>query len=344
MHPFRTLLVVFLSLVSVTVAAQVPTETLYPGLAGPALLDALRTGEPAARTLGYGPARDSMYTYDQRVYGRVRCVYTGTEVTISLAPGRDASTDVFALGINAEHTYPQSQGASSEPQKSDLHNLFPTRDNVNSSRGNLPFGESPDVSTTEWYRLGSRQSAIPTVAIDEWSERQGSTRFEPREDHKGNVARAMLYFAMRWPAANQQYLAPQIDDLVAWNEADPVDAAEFARMEYNARLQGNRNPFITDPTLARRAYRPATVAGEATPDAAPVLAVWPNPTRGAATVTTPGVSATVSVTDALGRTVWTSTSTGSTLLLPAGTWAPGVYAVRVTTATRTAVARLTVAR
>ena len=222
--------------------AQVPTETLYPGLAGPALLEALRIGEPVPRTLGYGPARDSMYTYDQRTSGHVRCVYTGYEITISLAPGRDASTDAFAQNINAEHTFPQSQGASSEPQKSDLHNLYPTRDNVNSSRGNLPFGESPDAQTTNWYRLAATQSGIPTTAIDEYSERLGSTRWEPREDHKGNVARAMLYFAMRWPAASQAYLAGQIDDLVRWNDADPVDDAEFARMEYNARLQGNRKP------------------------------------------------------------------------------------------------------
>jgi hypothetical protein len=321
---------------------------------GAALLDALRTGEAPARPIGYGPARDSMYTYDQRSFGRVRCVYTGHAVTISLAPGRDASTDVFALGINAEHTYPQSQGAGSEPAMSDMHNLFPTRDNVNSSRGNLPFGESPDASTTNWYRLATSQTGIPTVAIEEWSERQGSTRFEPREDHKGNVARAMLYFAMRWPSARQSYLAPQIDGLVAWNDADPVDAAEFARMEYNRRLQGNRNPFIVDPTLARRAYRPATVAGEDAPEAS-VLALrlaGPNPVRTSTTIAlTVGAAAEarVEVYDALGRVVATllegQASAGEQRLsFGASTLAQGVYVVRALVGVEVAAVRIVVVR
>ena len=339
----RIAAVAFLSLVTVTATAQVPHQTLYPGLTGTALLEALRAQEPVPHTLGYGPARDSMYTYDQRTYGRVRGVYTGYTITLSLAPGIDASTDAYTQHINAEHTWPQSQGASAEPQKSDLHNLFPARDAVNSSRGNLPFGESPDAQTATWYRDASRQSDIPTTDIDEWSERLGSTRWEPREDHKGNVARAMFYFAMRWPAASQTYLAGQIDDLVAWNDADPVDVAEYARMEYNARLQGNRNPFIADPTLARRAFRPGTVSDDEEPEALLALAVWPNPTRGAATVRTPG-PARVSVTDALGREVWRTASAGETVALPAESWAPGVYAVRVTTADGTASARFTVAR
>ncbi|HEX9950451.1 MAG TPA: endonuclease [Rubricoccaceae bacterium] len=343
-----------LTLAAVAASAQVPSETLYPGQTGTALLTALRTNEAAAHTLGYGPARDSMYTYDQRTYGRVRCVYTGHTVTITLGPGHDASTDVFALGINAEHTYPQSQGAGSEPAMSDMHNLFPSRDNVNSSRGNLPFGESPDASSTNWYRLATNQTTIPTVAIAEWSERQGSTRFEPREDHKGNVARAMLYFAMRWPSASQSFLAPQIDDLVAWNDADPVDAAEYARMEYNQRLQGNRNPFVVDPTLARRAYRPATVAGEdgTVADVLALSLAGPNPVRFSTTLAltlAESAAAHVDVVDALGRVVATlhdgPLGAGQTRLgLDASALAPGVYVVRAHLGVEVTALRIVVVR
>ncbi len=332
--------------------AQVPHETLYVGLSGEQVIQALRA-EAVPVTRGYGPARDSMYTWEQRTYGRLRCVYTGHEITIPLEPGRDASTEAFSRGINAEHTWPQSMGAGSEPQKSDLHNLFPTREGVNSARSNLPFGESPDAQTSAWYRLATSQSGVPSVALDEWSERQGSLRFEPREDHKGNAARAALYFYARWPAASTAYLQQMAAALVAWDEADPVDGAEWARHQYIAGLQGNRNPFVVDPTLARRTFLPGTVAGEPAPDAPAdrraltLSAPWPNPATTTASIhvgAPAGLAVRLVVTDALGRTVWTRDEAAGVVALPVGGWPAGVYAVRATSAGGAATQRLVLAR
>ncbi len=44
------------------------------------------------------------------------------------------------------------------------------------------------------------------------------------------------------------------DVLLTWHDADPVDAAEVARSLGVESAQGNRNPFIHDTTLVRRAY------------------------------------------------------------------------------------------
>ena len=44
-------------------------------------------------------------------------------------------------------------GASEEPQKSDMHHLFPCKDNINSSRGNNPYGENSDQLTDYWFYL-----------------------------------------------------------------------------------------------------------------------------------------------------------------------------------------------
>ena len=329
--------------------AQIPHETLYDGLYGPDIVQAIRS-ELAPATRGYGPARDSMYTWEQRTYGRLRCVYSGFEITIPLGAGRDASTEAFNRGINAEHTWPQSMGAGNEPERSDLHNLFPTRDAVNSARGNLPFGESPDHLTTAWYRGTASQTSLPLVALDQWSERQGSARFEPREDHKGNAARAALYFYARWPAASTAYLQGQVADLVAWSEADPVDADEWARMTYVASLQGNRNPFVVDPGLARRTFLPGVVAGEAPPVPAGIAlsAPWPTPAAHTATIRVDGpagVSVRLSAVDALGREVWAREGAAGAVALPVRQWAPGVYAVRAEAAGRPGAARrLVVAR
>ena len=173
-------------LVAILLAAPVfaqPQTVLYPGQTGAPLLSAIDADYSPALTLGYNPARDSLYAYEQRTDGELCGVYT--RFCIQLTPGADPSTDAFNKGVNAEHTWPQSMGAADEPSRSDLHHLFPAKANVNSSRGNEPYGEIVDADTDRWFRGASDQTTIPTVFIDEWSER-GPGRFEPREDHKGN--------------------------------------------------------------------------------------------------------------------------------------------------------------
>ena len=248
---------------SVPAAAQFQT-TLYPSQSGSALLQAIDADYSPALTLGYGPARDSLYTYQQRTAGALCGVYTA--FCVQLTPGVDASTDAFNKGVNAEHTWPQSLGAADEPAKSDLHALFPAKDNVNSSRSNVPYGEIPDAEADGWYREAASQSSIPSVFIDEWSEKDNdhpdpafTGRFEPRHDHKGNAARAVFYFRAVYPEqvaayGSQAFFDVQAPDLIVWHYSDPVDLAEFARSEWIAAKQGTPNPFVLDSTLARRAY------------------------------------------------------------------------------------------
>ena len=247
------------SLAALLLAAPVFAQSqtvLYPGQTGEPLLSAIDADYSPALTLGYNPARDSLYAYEQRTDGELCGVYT--RFCIQLAPGADPSTDAFNKGINAEHTWPQSMGAAAEPSRSDLHHLFPAKANVNSSRGNEPYGEIPDADTNRWFRGASDQTTIPSVFLDEWSER-GTGRFEPREDHKGNAARAVFYYRAIYPGQvaaynSQSFFDTQADDLMDWHTLDPVDLEEYARSAWIATLQGTPNPFVLDSTLARRAY------------------------------------------------------------------------------------------
>ncbi|MDT0631497.1 endonuclease [Rubrivirga sp. S365] len=255
-----------------TVGPYVPAAgeaTVLPDLRGGDLLAALRAEYAPARTLGYGPARDSLFTYEMETDGRLEAVYSGFSVAVP--PGVDPSATAADLGVNTEHVWPQSYGAGEEPLRSDLHHLFPARQTVNSSRGNLPFGEVPDDRAEAWYRLDQSQSATPRVAIDEWSER-GDGRFEPREDRAGDVARAAFYVAALYPAqagGAAAFFDGMRADLLAWNRQDPPDDAERARSAWIAMQQGTENPFVLDPTLADRAFggpappRPARDAGGA---------------------------------------------------------------------------------
>ena len=249
-----------------------PQTPLYPGSSGQPLLDALAADYAPAQALGYGPARDSLYAYEQRTDGALCGAYT--RFCIQLTPGVDPSTDAFHQGVNAEHTWPQSQGAADEPSKSDLHHLFPAKANVNSSRSNHPYGEIPDAAADGWYREASSQSTPPSVFVDEWSEKDNDHpdpawggRFEPRHDHKGNAARAVFYFRAIHAGqvaayGSEAFFDVQAPDLIRWHYDDPVDLEEYARSEWIAGLQGTPNPFVLDSTLARRAFGLSGGAGD----------------------------------------------------------------------------------
>ncbi len=225
--------------------------TLFPGQTGAELRASVRAAYAPAQTLGYGPARDVMYgQIDREDDGTVVGVYTG--FSVFLPDGVDPSSYLADNGINAEHTWPQSRGAADEPGRSDIHNLFPAKDNVNSARSNKPLAEIPDAQTQAWYRLDESQSAIPTDDIDAWSESAGST-FEPREVHKGNAARAALYFyAIYESVSDAAFLAAQRDAFVDWVALDPADGDEVERTYEISRFQGNVNPFLLDESLAAR--------------------------------------------------------------------------------------------
>ncbi len=255
----RTRLGAALLLLCLAAPAQAQ-QTVLPGLEGEALVAALRADYSPATTLGYGPARDSLFAWQDRTTGGLRGAYTG--YTVTLTPGADPSADAFSKGISTEHTWPQSRGTSTEPARSDLHHLYPVRDAVNAARSNDPFAEIPDPATDTWYRLDVAQSQQPAVALDEWSERDGfhpdpayGGRFEPREDHKGDAARAVFYvYAIYGPQLEGDFFEAQQEDLLAWHTADPVSPFEAERADYIADLQGNPNPFLLDSTLARRAF------------------------------------------------------------------------------------------
>ena len=96
--------------------------------------------------------------------------------------------------MNCEHIWPQSmyETITNNNMKSDMHHLRPCKENANSYRSNKPFNESPDNTTNNWLWLSYNYSNIPSNNISEYSE-NNSTIFEPREDVKGDIARAVGY-------------------------------------------------------------------------------------------------------------------------------------------------------
>lgn len=134
--------------------------------------------------------------------------------------------------INTEHAWPKKRFSKKVPyatQKSDLFHLFPTANQANSYRGELYFGEAEQV-----------RDFIPGCPLSN----RGNGVFTPPDEVKGDLARALFYFSIR-------YNIPIIDieegHLRNWHLLDPVD--EFERVKNNLveKYQGNRNPFIDHP-------------------------------------------------------------------------------------------------
>ena len=235
-------------------------EIIGEGLTGQPLLDYVVDNYKTSTTLGYNTARDTLYaSIDLKENNQLSCVYSGYTITLDLA--QDPSTDAYNQGINCEHTYPQSMGAGEEPQKSDMHHLYPCKSNVNSSRGNDPYAEIPDEDTDTWYRNDYSQDTIPDEFIDEFAEKDNPPNpdyevFEPREDHKGDASRAVFYFfAMYNDVADTNFWNEQKDVLLDWHYYDPVNDWELNRTWAIASYQENQpNPFVLDSSLARRIW------------------------------------------------------------------------------------------
>jgi len=113
----------------------------------------------------------------------------------------------------------------------DLHNLYPIQRSVEIDRRGSQFGDLPPDSNQSdcGYKLSFQT-------------------FEPPDHAKGNVARAVLYM-------HKQHNLPLVGTLEMyqrWHRLDPPDAAEKARNNDIARIQGNRNTYIDNPDLVDR--------------------------------------------------------------------------------------------
>jgi endonuclease I len=230
-------------------------------LSGVALRDWLRLNwyDPYRVVLSYADARAKMYNYADNYSNSVVCVYSGYFETVPLN-FNNTSTGVVN-NINCEHSIPQSWFNETTRMRSDMHHLYPTYIQWNSNRGSDPFAEIPDTQTTLWMRLTQSQTGIPTTNLAEYSE-DAPGRFEPREDHKGNLARTAFYFYTMHAGQpdlvatghNSITTLADLNTLYQWHLADPVDAHELERNRRVAASQGNYNPYIEYPALVAQAW------------------------------------------------------------------------------------------
>ena len=268
----------------------------------------------------YAPIMIDKFAHRDTTAGQkvLTCVYSGFQYLYTGA--------FFYDVMSREHTWPHSwmPAFPSEDglEYSDLHNLFPThQDNANAVRSNRPLGEV--VSSASTFLQASYGDDV-----------NGNRVYEPRDQHKGDAARAIFYMATKWNGTAGTWELPNPIDFIVqygqdqdvlkqWHWQDPPDAWEIARNDFIQSEQGNRNPFVDSVNwVCYIDFETLTYIGEqsapctTTPDGVEEqlqgnFSVWPNPSNGLATLSLDLLEAqrlTIEVMDVTGRTVATRAS------------------------------------
>lgn len=226
-------------------ADSMSPQELYSGLH-----DLLETTHTHA--LDYDPSKNLYPRVDLHPDGTVKSIYgdksgpgrTSEEVIaddqrrrqeFEMARRRGGS-NASDFHYNCEHVVPQSWFHKHEPMRGDLHHLFACDVPCNSLRGNALYNDFPEDPK------GNCGIATPN-----------HSHFEPAQG-KGAVARATLYFLLRYPGeigdAKGEYTAGDIPTLLKWHHEDPPNEYEFHRNAEIQADQGDRNPLIDFPQWA----------------------------------------------------------------------------------------------
>ena len=140
--------------------------------------------------------------------------------------------------FNCEHVVPQSWFHEANPMRGDLHHLFTCEKVCNSARSNYPYFDFDDYPPK-----------LVTEAIRTNCGKYVEEKFEP-ESGKGEVARATLYFLLRYPGEISRYQTKDIEMLLNWHSNHKVSLYEKHRNSEIFLLQQNRNPLIDLPEAA----------------------------------------------------------------------------------------------
>lgn len=154
---------------------------------------------------------------------------------------------------NREHIIPQSFFSKASPMVSDIQFITPTDGKVNGMRSDNPFGvvNSPTFTSKNGSKLGPNTTSGFSGVV-----------FEPIDAFKGDIARMVFYFVTRYESKLSSFSTGnmlggstypglqnwELQVLLAWNAADPVSQREIDRNNAAYVYQGNRNPYIDNPT------------------------------------------------------------------------------------------------
>ncbi|MCF8459762.1 MAG: endonuclease [Flavobacteriales bacterium] len=261
----------------------------------------------------YAPVMIDQFAHRDTTGGQkvLTCVYSGFQYLYTGAFFYDVMSREHTWPHSWMPAYPDDQGL----EYSDLHNLFPAhQDNANAVRSNRPLGEVVSASST-------------FLSSSYGDDANGNRVYEPRDQHKGDAARAIFHMATKWNGTAGTWELPNPIDfavqygqdqdvLKQWHLQDPPDAWEIARNDFIESVQGNRNPFVDSVNwvcyidFETFTYIPNACGPEGIAETSleGTFSVSPNPSNGFVTLNlnlVEGQKLTIEVMDIAGRKVST---------------------------------------
>ena len=219
---------------------------------------------------GMGHTWEVFFYSDRNDEGYIMDMYCDDWKKVT-TPGQVAS------GCNIEHSFAKSWwgGAENDAYK-DCYHLNPSNGTANNSRSNYPLG----VPVKDFKTSGTGSLKVGKIHHDALNT--DFYVFEPKDEYKGDFARAYFYMATcygrnadgtadkvctkyngwrldnkdvgsKFAMQNDNYLEFQPweqEVLIQWHRMDPVSEKEIKRADAVSNYQHNRNPFIDYPYLA----------------------------------------------------------------------------------------------
>ena len=248
----------------------------------------------------------------------------------------DSENDCY----NREHIFPQGFFDQQYPMRSDILQVVPSDGYVNGRRSNYPFGE---VSSPTWTSMnGSKVGANTTSGYS-------GTVFEPIDEFKGDIARMLLYFAVRYEdnwndsgwdthtTANnplngtsaQFYETWYINLLYSWHIQDGVSFREQERNDAAYTYQGNRNPFVDHSGFVLNVW--GNVLSTKDNSSQLNVSLYPNPLKGDVLNIKTTYALQVEVYDVLGKRILKENIDANNKSINVSSLNKGIYLVRLTT-------------
>lgn len=251
--------------------------------------------------------------------------------------------------LSREHTLPQGFFNQLYPMRADIHFVIPVDARVNGFRANSPFGvvTAPTNTFANGSELGPNTYGTFTGTV-----------YEPLDEFKGDIARMLLYFAVRyedevvnmggsWDTPNadpnnvmngtsgQFYDDWFIGLLCDWHSADPVSQREIDRNNNSFAHQNNRNPFIDNPNYVTDIWgveaAPGACALLSTPDFdTATFRIFPNPNNSDILYYTSDEPLQIKIIDVVGKVIYSKQKAATDNAINISTLNSGIYFVQFT--------------
>ena len=195
------------------------------GLSGSALQAKLKSiNAPVSPSYDWSRYEDADEALDDS--NSIFCVYTRHNI-----PKNNHCGSYSWNTWNREHVWTQSAYPAS---KTDNHNIFACEGQINNDRGNLPYAEGGSYVTVHGHTTECKST--------------GST-FEPCDDAKGEIARAVMYGTVMYSYTMTNEIQ-SIELALKWHLQHPNTERDIRRNNVVYGNQGNRNPFVDHPEYA----------------------------------------------------------------------------------------------